>query len=117
MGVLVAISIPIFTSQLEKSREAVDLANIRSAYAIVQAGALTSETSTEFAAEKNENTTFSIDSDGNYQAVVTLTQQKNGWTGENPSIGGITTTTNPSVGGSATVLYTKSTGVTSITFS
>ena len=28
-GVLVAISIPIFTSQLEKSREATDLANIR----------------------------------------------------------------------------------------
>ncbi|MGN8700071.1 type IV pilin protein [Bacillota bacterium HCP3S3_F1_1] len=33
IGVLVAISIPIFTSQLEKSREAVDLANLRSAYA------------------------------------------------------------------------------------
>ena len=32
-GVLVAISIPIFTSQLEKSREATDLANIRAAYA------------------------------------------------------------------------------------
>ena len=35
IGVLVAISIPIFTSQLEKSREAVDLANIRAAYAEV----------------------------------------------------------------------------------
>ena len=33
IGVLVAISIPIFTSQLEKSREATDLANIRAAYA------------------------------------------------------------------------------------
>lgn len=33
IGVLVAISIPIFSSQLEKSREATDLANIRSAYA------------------------------------------------------------------------------------
>ena len=32
-AVLVAIAIPIFTSQLEKSREATDLANIRSAYA------------------------------------------------------------------------------------
>lgn len=31
IGVLVAISIPIFTSQLEKSREAVDLANLRAA--------------------------------------------------------------------------------------
>lgn len=30
---LVAISIPIFTSQLEKAREATDLANLRAAYA------------------------------------------------------------------------------------
>lgn len=41
IGVLVAISIPIFTSQLEKSREAVDLANVRSAYAEVVANYLT----------------------------------------------------------------------------
>ena len=33
MGVLVAVSIPIFTSQLEKSREATDLANLRAAKA------------------------------------------------------------------------------------
>jgi len=33
IGVLVAVSIPIFTAQLEKSREATDLANVRSAYA------------------------------------------------------------------------------------
>lgn len=33
IAVLVAIAIPIFTAQLEKSREAVDAANIRSAYA------------------------------------------------------------------------------------
>ena len=30
---LVAIAIPIFTSQLERSRQATDLANIRSSYA------------------------------------------------------------------------------------
>lgn len=40
IGVLVAISIPIFTSQLEKAREATDLANIRSAYAEVVASYL-----------------------------------------------------------------------------
>ena len=33
IGVLVAVSIPIFTSQLEKSREATDLANLRAAKA------------------------------------------------------------------------------------
>ncbi len=41
IGVLVAISIPIFTSQLEKSRDAVTLANLRSAYAEAQASYLT----------------------------------------------------------------------------
>ena len=35
IGVLVAISIPIFTSQLEKAREATNQANARSAYAVV----------------------------------------------------------------------------------
>ena len=35
MAVLVAISIPVFTSQLEKSRESTDIANVRSAYAEV----------------------------------------------------------------------------------
>lgn len=36
IAVLVAIAIPVFASQLEKSREAVDLANTRSAYAALQ---------------------------------------------------------------------------------
>ena len=33
IAVLTAIAIPVFTTQLEKSREATDLANLRSAYA------------------------------------------------------------------------------------
>ena len=41
IAVLIAIAIPIFTSQLENSREATDAANIRSAYAEVVAAALT----------------------------------------------------------------------------
>lgn len=41
LAVLVAVSIPIFTSQLEKSRESVDLSNIRSAYSEVMADAIT----------------------------------------------------------------------------
>ena len=41
IGVLVAISIPIFTSQLEKAREATDAANIRSQYAEVMTEAIT----------------------------------------------------------------------------
>ena len=41
IGVLVAISIPIFTSQLEKSRDAVTAANVRAAYAEASAAKLT----------------------------------------------------------------------------
>ena len=44
IAVLVAISIPIFTTQLEKSREATDLANVRSAYAEVMTAAITEDT-------------------------------------------------------------------------
>lgn len=42
IAVLVAISIPIFTTQLEKSRDAVSVANIRAAYAEASADYLTS---------------------------------------------------------------------------
>ena len=38
---LVAIAIPIFTTQLEKSRESVDLSNIRAAYAECTSAVLT----------------------------------------------------------------------------
>ena len=61
MAVLVAISIPIFTSQLEKSREAVDAANIRAAYAEVASSAIT-----------DDKTTW-------YSSAITLKQQKKGW--------------------------------------
>ena len=64
-AVLVAISIPIFTSQLEKSREAVDLANIRSAYAEVMTSAMTGDT-----------TTGVTESSGTYSKDVILTQKK-----------------------------------------
>ena len=43
IAVLVAISIPIFTSQLEKSRDATDEANVRSAIAEVTAAVLSDD--------------------------------------------------------------------------
>lgn len=46
IAVLVAISIPIFTSQLEKSRDAVTESNVRAAYAQAQTAWLTSEVGT-----------------------------------------------------------------------
>ena len=75
IAVLVAISIPIFTSQLEKSREAVDLANMRAAYAECSATVLTGEAS-------STNCTLAEDKkSASYE--VTLKQQKAGWTGDN----------------------------------
>ena len=44
IGVLVGISIPIFTTQLEKSRESTDIANLRAAKAAVTAAYLDDET-------------------------------------------------------------------------
>ena len=41
IAVLIAIAIPVFTAQLENSRERTDLANVRSAYAEVSAAYLT----------------------------------------------------------------------------
>lgn len=40
IAVLVATAIPIFANQLEKSREAAELANVRSAYAVVLSNAM-----------------------------------------------------------------------------
>lgn len=55
IGVLVAISIPIFTSQLEKSRDAVTAANLRAAYAEAAADVLTEKPSTSGPVKKDGN--------------------------------------------------------------
>lgn len=46
IAVLVAVAIPVFSAQLEKSREATDVANIRSAYAEVVTKYLENPTAT-----------------------------------------------------------------------
>lgn len=60
IAVLVAIAIPIFSTQLEKSREAVDAANIRAAYAEVMTAAVTGDTK-------------------NYSKEVNIKQKKADW--------------------------------------
>ena len=108
IAVLVAISIPIFSSQLEKSREAVDLANIRAAYAEVMTSALT---------EDKANDTVTI-TGGTYSKTVTLTQAKDGWTTsvEDVKIGEVALKdTTPKAKGTATVSYNGIT--TTVTFS
>lgn len=68
IAVLVAISIPIFTTQLEKAREATDAANIRAAYAEASADLLT-----------NDGSTFTKD--------VAAVQKTAGWQGTDYSTG------------------------------
>ncbi|MBR5341348.1 MAG: type II secretion system protein [Erysipelotrichaceae bacterium] len=53
IAVLVAISIPIFNSQLEKARRAVDMSNMRNAYAVLMAGINSGE--------KNQGETYYYD--------------------------------------------------------
>lgn len=71
-----AISIPIFTSQLEKSREAVDLANIRSAYAECSAAAIAGETQ---ATAGTFGQIFVDNSSNSYYEYVPATQKEKGW--------------------------------------
>ena len=70
IAVLVAIAIPAIASQLERSREAADLANVRAAYAQVSAEALLG--------------------DPQFKVTVALKQKQADWQSVNPvNIGGI----------------------------
>ncbi|MDD6147639.1 MAG: prepilin-type N-terminal cleavage/methylation domain-containing protein [Lachnospiraceae bacterium] len=69
IAVLVAIAIPIFTSQLEKAREATDAANIRAAYAEVQTAVLTGE----------DTGKAKIQEDGSAKETIALKQHSKGW--------------------------------------
>ena len=101
-AVLVAISIPIFTSQLEKSREATDMANIRSAYAEVSAAVLT-----EANTGKATYTAASTSSQGGAYEVVDIKQKQAGWqTTETEKIGGENLPTIGSDTKSVTVIIT-----------
>lgn len=66
IAVLVAIAIPIFTSQLEKAREATDLANLRAAYAQATTNLLTGS-------EKPEATTPAMVSKGKIEKLTDAT--------------------------------------------
>ncbi len=73
IGILVAVSIPVFSQQLEKSREATDLANVRAAYAELMAEVMEDPA----VAPKNR--------------TVQLKQKQNDWQAYDPvTIGGIT---------------------------
>ena len=84
IAVLTAIAIPVFTSQLEKSREATDLANMRSVYAELMTAVLT-ETK---AGTTDTGCTVTV-SDGVVTVSKDYTTQQAvaGWVTENPTVG------------------------------
>ena len=102
LAVLIPITIPVFASQLEKVREAADLANVRSAYAQVSVEALV----------ENPKTTV----------TVNLKQKKADWQSMDPvNIGGIVHYKNqgdtdnwkgvPMPNGTCVVSYNKNDGI------
>ena len=104
---LVAISIPIFTTQLEKSRESVDESNIRAAYAEVMAAALTDS-------KKNEGNVTYTASTGKYSAEVVLKQQEDGWKTGITDIGGVTVSDSIAKKGGTVVVSADANGNPSI---
>ncbi len=114
IGVLVAISIPIFTSQLEKAREATDAANLRAKYAEVMTCALTGEE------DKVNGITVTRGTDGKIVVVgkVEKVQQKQaGWQSTSiEDIGGVAIGKISATQLSGwTITYTEETGVVAFT--
>ena len=92
IGVLVAISIPIFSAQLEKAREATDQANIRNAYAEVTAACLADNKTESDATNKTDQIGAITYKDGTYSCEVKATQSDTAkWeSGTTVTIGGQT---------------------------
>jgi type IV pilus assembly protein PilA len=110
IAVLIAIAIPIFTSQLEKAREATDLANVRSAYAEIMTAAATSDKNATYTVDGNPiyNTTDKV-----YRIVVQLGQAQNDWQTDvsGINIAGVKSSDPgwvdaPSANGTCTITYT-----------
>ena len=102
VAVLISVAVPVLSSQLERSREAVDLANVRSAYAQVSTEALLGNT--------------------DVTVTVNLKQKQAGWQSVDPvTIGGIVHSKNEgdtnnwkgnaAPGGSCEVSYNEAYGV------
>lgn len=88
IAVLVAIAIPVFTSQLEKSRESTDAANIRSAYA-------------EMLVKVIDDTSGDVDS-----ITVKLKQTQDGWQSDIELPANMKVVGTPKSKGSAELSYT-----------
>lgn len=112
IAVLVAISIPILSNRLEKSREATDLANVRSAYSKVMVAAMSGDT-----AEVNPEGVIHMHD--RWYIDVELVQKEKDWQTDTSTlvVGGVGPANTlqwvgvPSAGGNCLVSYTKDHGV------
>ncbi|WP_306569498.1 prepilin-type N-terminal cleavage/methylation domain-containing protein [Faecalispora jeddahensis] len=70
IAILIAIAIPTFSSQLDKAKLATDQANIRSAYAVMQASKLTGQ-SPEDGSNVTADATYYMITDGTFKSAST----------------------------------------------
>ena len=106
IAILVAIAIPTFTNQMEKAREATDMANIRAAYAEVMTSALTGT-------EDNDVTCTA----GVWSKTVAAVQKVDGWQtgdGTGPTIGGFENVPAHFNGAPWTITYDETNNTTEI---
>ena len=101
IAVLVAVAIPVFTQQLEKSRDATSVANMRSAYAEAQVAILTNE--------KNGNAAVPVKTDTGYTVTVSKvnikTEQGNAWSNQANDLP-FTAPTDPGASGTKSMVFT-----------
>ena len=103
IAILIAIMIPVFNAQLEKSREAADAANIRSAYAEVMVNYLADGTE-----EATETVNLQQEQDG-WQNATLETNLKT-LVGDDGTYSGT-----PTAKGTATIAIAANTGKVTIT--
>lgn len=111
IAVLVAIAIPIFTTQLEKSREATDLANVRSAYAELMTAVITEDKSSDYYDK------HILQNGERYIVSVALKQKKDDWQGKKDlTVAGVSSSDTqhwlgyPKVNGQCMITYDMTSG-------
>lgn len=100
IAVLTAIAIPVFTAQLEKSRDATDEANIRAAYAELSAALVSNNNATDIATDLDKGsfewTCPSGTIAGNYSVEIAGKGTNTNWdnlaTGDTFSVGKLSVT-------------------------
>ena len=94
------------------------MANIRSAYAVVQAAALTDDTEAQIKTNDVAGVvTFAKSDAGDITATINLKQAQDGWQSTAPQLPGMAASASPKKDGTATVTFTKSSNTTTVVFS